>query len=131
MAAGWGRASVQGSLPGAVRLLADRRTVRTGARRTHRVEVAHAGRLRAVLAWYDPPGERLVNDLDLTLDDSQGHRTFGNHPPGERGTPDRANPVEVIDIEVPAGGCTLTVTGANVPDGPQPYALAIAAPAIS
>jgi hypothetical protein len=79
-----------------------------------------------VLCWYDAPGEVLVNDLDLCLVDAAGRRTWGNHPPGEEGRPDRVNTVEVIAVgDLPAGSYVLEVAGANVPEAPQPYALAV------
>jgi hypothetical protein len=88
------------------------------------------GRIRAVLAWYDLPGERLVNDLDLTLTGpGVPAPVWGNHQTGSPttpGTPDRTNTVEVVDVSGLAGGTwELAVTGANVPQGPQPYALVV------
>ncbi len=136
--AGFGRLDLDGSLPdpqdgSTTRLLSNATVsggVRTGQTRTHRVTVPANGRLRAVLTWYDVPGERLVNDLDLTLTGPGGlPPTWGNHQTGDPtkpGAPDRTNTVEVVDVAGLAGGTwSLAVTGANVPQGPQPYALVV------
>jgi hypothetical protein len=134
--AGHGRIDLDGSLPttGAgeqVRILSDATAhgaVATGRTRTFRVALPHGGRLRAVLCWYDVPGEHLINDLDLTLT-GPGVTVpiWGNHEPGHPdrpGGPDRVNSVEVIDADgLAAGTWVLTVTGANVPAGPQPFSL--------
>jgi hypothetical protein len=109
------------------------RAVSTGQVRRFRVRLSHGGRLRAVLCWYDAPGERLVNDLDLTLTGPAGGApVWGNHDPGSGGRPDRANTVEVIDVDsIAAGEWELAVTGTNVPTGPQPFSLVARARAIS
>jgi serine protease AprX len=136
--AGHGRLDLDGSLPhpqdgSTVRLLVNATTatgVRTGQVRHYRVTLPAHSRLRAVLAWYDVPGERLVNDLDLTLTGpGAAAPIWGNHQTGSPttpGTPDRTNTVEVVDVSgLAAGTWDLAVTGANIPQGPQPYALVI------
>lgn len=123
--AGFGRLWLAGSLPGAEGpvLLEDRAGLTTGACR--RIDCKGPGRLRAVLCWYDAPGEALINDLDLVLLDAGGSvRAWGNHPAGAVGSPDRRNTVECIDVELGAGDWTLEVRGVNVPLGLQPWALA-------
>ena len=124
--AGFGRLWLAASLPGAdgPLLVEDRAGLATGGLR----EIAWQGpgRLRAVLCWYDAPGETLINDLDLVLLDVGGQvRALGNHPAGAVGSPDRRNTVECIDLELPAGAWTLQVRGVNVPLAPQPWALAL------
>ena len=136
--AGYGRIDVDGSLPcpadgSTVKVLVNataRSGIRTGQVRRHRITVSAGTRLRAVLAWYDEPGERLVNDLDLTLTGPGAPAPlWGNHQTGSPTTPgtaDRANTVEVVDVPGLAGGTwELAVTGANIPQGPQPYALVV------
>jgi hypothetical protein len=136
--AGYGRLDLDGSLPhpsdgSAVKVLVNATTatgVRTGQVRRHRITIGANGRLRAVLAWYDLPGERLVNDLDLTLTGpGAAAPIWGNHQNGSPttpGTPDRTNTVEVVDVSgLAAGTWELAVTGANIPQGPQPYTLVI------
>ena len=135
---GFGRVDVDGSLPrpgdgGEVRILENAtrsRAVRTGTARTFPLRVPDGGRVRAALCWYDEPGERLVNDLDLTLTGpAPAPPVHGNHVPGhpERpGVPDRVNTVEVVDVDGLAGGTwVLTVRGENVPQAPQPFALVV------
>ncbi|GAC1430741.1 MAG: hypothetical protein NVSMB65_04240 [Chloroflexota bacterium] len=83
--------------------------------------------LHVTLAWSDYPGTlnaagELVNDLDLTVRDPAGHLLYGNGVAGG----DRRNTVETVDIMLPlAGTYTVSVTGHNIPQGPQPYALAL------
>ncbi len=136
--AGYGRLDLDGSLPhpkdgSTVKVLVNATAsggVRTGQVRRHRITVSPDTRLRAVLAWYDVPGERLVNDLDLTLTGpGAAAPIWGNHQTGSPtipGTPDRANTVEVVDVSgLAAGIWELAITGANIPQGPQPYALVV------
>ena len=133
--AGFGRLFLDGSVPRqpglAVRLVdVPGDALATGAVREYPVRVDRPGPFRAVLTWYDAPGEALVNDLDLCLVDAAGARTWGNHAPGQPGAPDRVNNVEVVDVaQLPAGEYTLRVVGSNVPAGAQAYALAVSAPA--
>ena len=132
--AGYGGLSMQGSLPEGpehtLLVLADGpRGLVTGARRRWTLTLPAAGPLRAVLAWYDAPGERLVNDLDLRVDGPAGLLAWGNHPPGQPGQPDRLNTVEVVDLpDAPAGVFSVTVTAFNVPAGRQPFALVVRGP---
>ena len=101
----------------------------TGEQRKYPLSVQSATHFKAVLAWYDAPGETLINDLDLSLLDSQGTRVYGNHTPGNNGQPDKVNTVEVIDVaDLPAGEYTLLVSARNVPQAPQAYALAVLLP---
>ena len=82
--------------------------------------------LYVTLAWTDPPAQsaaaqKLVNDLDLTVD-GPGGRIFGNGGTAA----DRKNNVEAVRIEKPtAGNYVITVTAARVNGtfGTQPYAL--------
>src|SRR5207247_1213038 len=87
------------------------------------------------VAWTDVPGTpgagtELVNDLDLTVTAADGTMYLGNNfadgasAPG--GTPDSKNNLENVYISNPAVGVyTVTVTGVNVPSGPQDYALVV------
>ncbi|MBI5550031.1 MAG: S8 family serine peptidase [Desulfobacterales bacterium] len=87
------------------------------------------GPFRAVLAWYDAPGETLVNDLDLCLVDGEGRPVWGNHGLGGPSGPDRHNTVELIHLpQLLAGTYRLEVIGANIPEPPQAFALAICLP---
>jgi len=132
--AGFGRVDLAGSAPRqpgrVVRLHDEAAGLATGEAREFPVTLRRGGTLRAVLAWYDAPGEVLVNDLDLALVAPGGERVWGNHAPGERGAPDRVNTVEVIHLpDLPAGAYTLRVSATNVPSGRQPFALVVSSPA--
>ena len=103
--------------------------VMTGETRSYPIHIQQRGSFRAVLTWYDAPGETLVNDLNLCLVDSQDQKIWGNHPPGEVGTPDHVNNVELIELpEMMPGDYELRVIASNIPESPQSYALAISAP---
>jgi len=96
------------------------------------IDVLATGKLSVTLAYTDYPAEvssqaQLVNDLDLTLLDPAGVR----HYPGSEGDqPDRVNNVETIDVPaecVGIGSYRIRITGHNVPQGPQPFAVVVSA----
>lgn len=126
--AGHGRLDVAASLPGQparpITIVDDTAGLKTGDERLYAIDIgdiadiAAGASLRAVLCWYDAPGERLINDLDLIL----------LHPDGRSApsSPDRTNPVEVIQASgLAAGRYLLKVSAFNVPAAPQPFALAV------
>jgi len=151
---GFGRLSLADVMPGnaSPTLLDEPVGVATAEAFERRFTLAARTRVRAVLCWYDAPGERLINDLDLSIceaptreasireasirdeligDEPAGEPralAWGNHPEGAVGTPDRANTVERIDLELPAGRYLLRVDGFNVPTGRQPFALVLSVP---
>ncbi len=91
------------------------------------------------LVWTDYPGTMesygaLVNDLDLTVSDPAGNTYWGNNygstsresDPTNPAGRDRVNNVECALIKSPtAGKWTITIEGANVPQGAQPFALVV------
>lgn len=82
--------------------------------------------LRVVLAYTDYPGSTLVNNLNLILRAPDGRRRVGNQPETGPLELDVTNNVEVVHVVRPAEGAwTLQVIAANVPHGPQDFALAI------
>jgi len=100
--------------------------------------VPGATRVRFVLTWTDYPGtlgaaKELVNDLDLevTAPDGTVYRgnNFGPFAQGQSvpgGTFDTTNPFEAVLLKNPqAGDWKVRVIGANVPVGPQPFALVV------
>ena len=90
--------------------------------------------LKITLVWTDYPGSAnanpaLVNDLNLKVTDPNGNVYHGNifsnswsqQNPSDW---DSKNNVENVFIKNPATGTwTIEVDGANVPDGPQPFAV--------
>lgn len=98
--------------------------------------VSGAPSVRFALAWTDYPGtlgasRALVNDLDLQVTSPGGTvyrgNNFGPFALGQSipgGSFDATNPEEAVFLKSPApGDWKVTVVGANVPVGPQPFAL--------
>jgi hypothetical protein len=96
---------------------------------------------RATLVWTDHPGtpgtgKQLVNDLDLevraTISSTQSMDFFGNGSRAVRYRDtqrDRTNNAEEVTLPNPYPGLyRVRVTGFNVPQGPQPFALVVSAP---
>jgi len=126
--AGFGRLYLPSSLPSPGLTLVDAisQGLATGEHRKYNFTVTASMAFRAVLSWYDYPGERLINDLDLCLIDVDGLRTWGNHPVDGCGSPDRVNTIEMIELaNLASGDYTLEVSGANVPTGKQGFALVV------
>lgn len=134
LAAGFGRFSISRSLPGSTScpvVLHDvaEPGLEAGSLREFPFQQTSPGPFKAVLCWYDVSAEALVNDLDLVLEGPDGSRTWGNHPAGRGGEPDRKNTVEVIEIAtLSPGRYRMLVIAANAPAGPQGFALALTAP---
>lgn len=94
---------------------------------------AGARQLKVMLYWHDKEGSplaatALVNDLDLTVTD--GATTYEpwilNPAPGSVNLPairsvDRINNIEQVTIDNPGTSVTITLSGFNVPNGPQEY----------
>ena len=111
----------------------------TGATAEYPLTLAAGETLRVTLAWTDYPGSptagrQLINDLDLeVIGPSTSY--YGNS--GAYGTGDgclrndqwdQCNNVEsVIVPSAAAGSYTVRVHAQNVPEGPQPFALAASA----
>jgi hypothetical protein len=95
------------------------------------------GRLSITLVWTDYPGspsagKALVNDLDLEVIAPDGKHYYGNAGLYTGGSClrnsqwDACNTVEGVRItEALSGSYTVVVRGANVPNGPQPFALVV------
>ncbi|RYF10306.1 MAG: hypothetical protein EOO40_05410, partial [Deltaproteobacteria bacterium] len=102
------------------------------------VLVSHSrrGRPQVALVWTDVPGvagakKALVNDLDLTVYGPNGTQYRGNMVAhgasvANASQADHVNVEEVVLLPVAApGSYAIAVRGANVPLGPQTYALAV------
>ncbi len=101
----------------------------TGETRTYKVDAAGPGELRVTLAWTDYPsvpesGLNLVNDLDLRV---IGPGNTYYYPNG-RASRDPLNNTErvIVPLAEQPGEYTIEITAANVPFGPQPFALVVA-----
>jgi subtilisin family serine protease len=130
---GYGRVDVAAvaSPPDGVWLLVrQNRRVSTGTSRRTTVTVTDATQpVRIVLAYSDYPGAALVNNLNLVVTAPDGTVRVGNQAVGGPPTLDTANNVEVVQVASPvAGEWTVDVIGSNVPQGPQPFALAVLGP---
>src|SRR4030095_9766371 len=96
---------------------------------------ARGGPVKMTLAWTDYPSStsaatNLVNDLDLIVTAPDGTTYTGNAFAGgwsvPGGAPDRLNNVENVYVFAAAAGTwTITVSGYNVPQGPQSFALVV------
>lgn len=110
-----------------------------GAVNNHTITGLPAGtsQLKILLYWVDPPASpaaatALINNLDLTATgtDALLHRplVLNSNPANVSDTAregtDNLNNIEQVVINVPpAGDVTVSVTGANIPSGPQQYVI--------
>jgi serine protease AprX len=83
--------------------------------------------LRIVLAYSDYPGSALVNNLNLIVRAPDNRVYAGNQrADGSSLELDNKNNVEAVQVDQPPPGeWSLEVVGANVPQGPQPFALVV------
>jgi serine protease AprX len=98
--------------------------LRTGQAHEVSITADNNRRLRIVLAYSDYPGRGLKNNLNLMLTAPDGSRHVGNATSGQLAL-DTRNNVEAIEIANPATGTwRVQIIASNVPQGPQPFALA-------
>jgi hypothetical protein len=138
---GWGRVLLENALhfTGQTRKLfvKDTDSFNTGSTnedRTYNFTVSAGEPLKVTLAWTDFPSTpaasvNLNNDLDLIVTGPSGTflgNVFSGGSSTTGGTADRRNTLEQVLIAAPAAGSyTVTVRSFNVPNGPQPFALAV------
>jgi subtilisin family serine protease len=98
----------------------------TGQRRRFSFNLNPGGWLRITLAYTDPPGRSLQNNLNLFLQLPDGTKRFGNAGvPQGMNRPDATNNVEVIRLEpAPAGSYLIQVVASNLLE-PQDFALVV------
>jgi serine protease AprX len=128
---GFGRVDLSRLVPAAGRSLwvQQNRRVQTGESDRVTVNVSGSSELRIVMAYSDFPGGALVNNLNLLVTDPGGDARTGNSAEGATPSFDTVNNVEVVSVATPAAGAwTIEVIGANVPEGPQRFALAVLGP---
>lgn len=130
---GWGLINLAGATDGTIQFVEEGTGLSTGGSAVFNV-TSTGGPLKVTLVWSDYPSTEsasinLVNDLDLTV--TSGGTTYrGNVFSGgwsaAGGTADRRNNVENVYIQTPAAGTyTVTISGFNIPNGPQKFALAV------
>ncbi len=133
---GWGRVDLANATDGSHTYVDDATGVGTGGSAVHQFTVQSAGSaFKVSLVWSDYPSTaaaatNLVNDLNLTVTAPGGAQYKGNvFSAGwsqTGGSADTVNNVENVYVQSAAAGTwTVTVGGANVPVGPQPFALVV------
>jgi subtilisin family serine protease len=137
---GWGRVDLKSSLtpsPSTQIWLRDNTGgLRTGETTSYTFDLAPGSLLRFTLVWTDYPaqpsaGKALVNNLNLEVIAPNGSHYYGNtglylstSSCLQNGKWDSCNNVERVQIPSTIQGTyTVIVHGANVPQGPQGYAL--------
>ena len=128
---GWGRVNLKQVLkpepPTQVLFMDASDGLTTGQAKEYLVDLADASvPLRVTLVYTDYPGKKLINNLHVTAFEPNGGRYYLGNDFANTGTPDSMNNVEGIRIENPAAGTwRIQVVGADVPHGPQDYALVV------
>ncbi|HZG15438.1 MAG TPA: S8 family serine peptidase [Candidatus Bathyarchaeia archaeon] len=127
---GFGRVDLPNSIDAT---FVDQQTgMKTNDTLTYEVEVdSDNDPFNVTLVWTDYPASlyasrALVNDLDLVVTTPSGEQFNGNDFSGDSDDErDNLNNVEQVFLSKPEKGTyTVTVTGFNIPKGPQPFALA-------
>ncbi len=134
---GWGRIDIGAAISDTGRAYYDNASLTTGNSDTYTFTITGTvSALKATLVWSDYPGSttaatQLVNNLNLVVTAPNGSTTYlGNVFSGgwstTGGTADAVNNVENVYVKNPVTGTwTIRVSGASVPQGPQPYALVV------
>ena len=133
---GWGRIDLENATDGSHDFADESVSLTTGVRATFTVNVsAPSTPLKVTLVWTDYAASAsatraLVNDLDLKVIGPDGSIYRGNAFAGgwsiAGGGPDRINNVENVYVASPSSGLwRVTVSGYNVPMGPQSFALVV------
>lgn len=126
---GYGRVNLDGVLapksPASARFKEVRPGLKTGQSNSSTLTVKSNGApLRIALAYSDPPGPALVNNLNLIVTAPDGRKYVGNQPRSGPPALDASNNAELVHVErPPAGKWTVDIVGSNVPRGPQDFAV--------
>lgn len=99
----------------------------TGDRRRFTVKVRAGYPLRICLAYTDPPGPAIVNNLNLLVQGPDKKKLLGNEQvPMTLNIPDPTNNVEIVRVDAPAAGTwTIQISASNLLKPPQDFALVI------
>ncbi len=133
---GWGLINLANATDGTYQYVDQASGLSTGGSTSYQYTVSSSATpFKVTLAWTDYPGSAsasttLVNNLNVVVTSPSGTTYRGNVFSGgwstTGGSADTKNNVENVYIQSPAAGTwTVTVSGANVPNGPQPYALVV------
>ncbi|MFN2163001.1 MAG: S8 family serine peptidase, partial [Candidatus Promineifilaceae bacterium] len=133
---GWGRVDLAAATDGNRQFVDEASGVSGGSSKQYQFDVAGGQPLKVTLAWSDYPSSmsasvNLVNNLNLVVTGPGGSPVYkGNVFNGgwsqTGGTADSLNNIENVYVQNPtAGTWTVEVSGANVPIGPQPFALVV------
>lgn len=135
---GWGRVNVADATDGTRQFVQDTPGVNTKNTRNYQYTLPGGQPFKVTLVWTDYPSSEiaarnLVNNLNLLViaPDSAKYKgnVFGNGWSRRRGAADAVNNVENVFIQnAQPGVWTVRVIGANVPFGPQPFALVVKGP---
>lgn len=133
---GWGRVNVAAATNGLSQYVENAAGLATGGSANYQFNIGTAGTpFKVTLVWSDfasteAAAQNLVNDLDLVVTAPGGAQYRGNAFNGgwsqTGGSVDRVNNVENAYVQSAAAGMwSVTVSGFNVPTGPQPFALVV------
>lgn len=126
---GWGRVDLEQTIfpaaPAVLHYVDELTGLGTGQSKTHAVDIKDSSvPLSITMVYHDYPGAGIINNLDMTVTTPGGTILY----PNGLTTNDTRNNVEQIVVPTPVRGTyTITIRGQNVPQGPQPYAIAISA----
>ncbi len=131
---GWGRVDLAAATDGNGKFIDNTAGLGTNGTATYTATAA-GGPLKITLVWSDYPSStsasiNLVNDLDLSVTAPGGSvyrgNVFSSGWSQTGGSADRRNNIENVYISnAGTGNCTIQVTGYNVPNGPQPFAIVV------
>jgi serine protease AprX len=130
---GWGLVNLDGATDGTIVFVEEGTGLSTGGSQVFNV-TSTGGPLKVTLVWTDYPSTdaasvNLVNNLDLTVVGTSGTyrgNVFSGGWSQTGGSADNRNNVENVFIQSPsAGNYTVTVSGFNIPNGPQKFALVV------
>ncbi len=133
---GWGRLNAANGTDGSAQYVDNTTGIGTGGNAVYNFDVGTAGQpFKVTLVWSDYPSTEaaalnLVNNLNLVVTAPGGAVYRGNVFSGgwstTGGSADTVNNVENVYVQSAAAGTwSISVDGANVPNGPQPFALVI------
>jgi hypothetical protein len=132
---GWGRVNLDNATDGTAQFVDNTTGLSTGGNASYNYDVTAGTPLKITLVWSDYPSTEtatanLVNNLNLLVTAPDGTQYRGNVFSGgwsqTGGSDDTVNNVENVYIQAPVSGSwTVQISGANVPNGPQPFALVV------